>query len=61
MSEQLHRGGKHDGNRKFQSINLSQHFNSKRDYKTAAKSTPGKLKETAAKSTPGKLKEIASA
>ena len=42
MSDQFNRGGKNDGNRKYQSINLSQHFN-KRDPKTAAKSTTGKI------------------
>ncbi|XP_063683056.1 protein PRRC2C-like [Bolinopsis microptera] len=41
MSDQFNRGGKNDGNRKYQSINLSQHFN-KRDPKTAAKSTTGR-------------------
>ncbi|KAL5268150.1 hypothetical protein ACHWQZ_G002116 [Mnemiopsis leidyi] len=41
MSDQFNRGGKNDGNRKYQSINLSQHFN-KRDPKTGAKSTTGR-------------------
>ena len=41
MSDQFNRGGKNDGNRKYQSINLSQHFH-KKDPKSVAKSTTGK-------------------
>ena len=40
MSDQFNRGGKNDGNRKYTSVNLSQHFN-KPGPKSAAKSTTG--------------------